>query len=665
MNLSEEPYASILAGSTRQDRLLVSVWRIALSFAAVIATSAVPVSGQQTAKKVAPTFVVDMSTLSDKATSSIARAIGKLQEKNAAPAGRIKVKEGDSWFGLINRHYGYFDSEWPKTAQTMAEVIAETNGLNVNEPLRPNQVLTLPALPTRPSGHARSNIAQIIKSREGGAKSARVSSVPTILDSNEKLPTTIVTSPSDNGPKSSAGTTLVLQLSPGEGQQLIETLQADGVADEVLSASYLGPGTEKTSAQFPKLLDRPGTAPTTFDGALSTLNLRSDKKLFIVDFMDETVTGGCSHGKKVSEVAKEFLSNAGAPELASNVEPIEVDFYRHKDQARDVLDRFIARNPKNVRPTLTSFETTILSENAEPNDPFRVPVLYLHALIDDLLAGGDAAAISSSFYVRFDGVKYLPLRYTPDSAVPLFNAVTDDDNFIEDQDSLSLVPLREFFDIHSKYGVVLVGGVTNKGEMIGMSSRDGKGVTIVGIADGWGTNGGCIQPTEAATSFATPQLASVAYIIASYRKIQNLPISALIIRRQMSLAAVITPTLVGKYLAPGVPEVKRVLTTAATVVVKSDGSIIENGLSAAAANWLDIDKGGLVPDRRGVGPGADLSGLQITSDKHAFVFDNQEATWKPINVVGLSIWVNEGGVPKQYTDLASFAAKYQAVITTN
>src|SRR6185437_15063397 len=178
-----------------------------------------------------------------------------------------------------------------------------------------------------------------------------------------------------------------------------------------------------------------------------------------VDFMEETVTGSCPHGKKVSEVAKEFLTSAGAPNLAANVEPIDVDFYGHIDEARKVLDRFVARNPANVRPTVASFAATILSEHADPNDPFRIPVLYLHALIDDLLAGGDAAAISSSFYVRFDGVKYLPLRYTTDSAVPLFNAVTDGDDFIEDADSQSLVPLREFFDIHSKYGVVLVGGL--------------------------------------------------------------------------------------------------------------------------------------------------------------------------------------------------------------
>jgi hypothetical protein len=651
------------AAAGKRKNIGAPVGLLRLSLAIAIANCSGVAAAQQGTPQVAPTFVVDMSTLSDKATASVARAIGKLEHKSASPSAKVRVKKGDSWFALVNKHYGYFDSKWPKTAAAMAEVIAASNGVEVSESLKPDQVLTLPALPTRPSDHAKPNIAQIIKSDEGGAQSARVSTVPSILESNEKLPTATLTTGTDNKPKSAAGTTLVLELSPGEDQQLVAMLQADGVASEVISLAYLGPGTQKASVQFPKILDRPGTTPTGFESSLSSLQLKSDKKLYIVDFMNEKVTGSCPHGMKVSEVAREFLTNVGAPDLAAKVTPIEVDFYGHKESAKEVLDRFIARNAANIRPILTSFETTILSEDADPNDPFRIPVLYLHALMDDLLATGDGAAISSSFYVRFDGVKYLPLRYTTDSAVPLFNAVTDGDDFIEDADSQSLVPLREFFDIHSKYGVVLVGGLTNRGEMVGMSSRDGTGVTTVGLADGWGTIGGCIQPTEAATSFATPHLASLAYVIASYRKTQNLPISALILRRQLALATVITPSLVGKYLEPGVPDLKRVLTTATTLVVKSDGTIGENGLGNAP-NWLDIDRGGLVPDRIGIGPGSSIKGLQITTDKRTFVFSDQESAWKPAKIVGVSLWINEGAGPKQYADVASFAAKYQAVIVT-
>jgi hypothetical protein len=618
---------------------------------------------QKPAPTLAPTLVVDLSSLSDKARAALGKAIGNIEKNNSPELGTIRVKSGDSWYGLINRHYGFYDSVWPETAKSYAAMVAEQNNVDINAPLKPGQTLALPALPTRPSTHAKSNITQIMRTDRGGLSTARSERTSAILNA-DVLPAMNITAPNSTGSKSTDGRTLVVQLAPGEAKELMKMLAADGVDDEIRSASYLGPRDDKTVIEFPHAITHAGALGTNFDPLLpdvSILNLKSKKKLYIVDFMDETVSTPCAHGKKVKEVAMEVLNKSGASALTQNIVPVEVDFYRHKDAAKQILDNYISKNPKNIQPTLIGFENTILSENVNPNDPFRVPVFYLLALVDDIISQNDVGVISSSFYLRFDGIKYLPLKYTPASTTPLFNAVTDADDFIEDDSSQNLVPIREFYDIRSEYGVVLVGAIGRSGETIGMSSRDGTGVTMVGIGDGWGDQTGCPDPADGATSFATPYLATLSFILQAFRETKQLPSSAIDVRRRLSLAVVVAPTLVGRYLSPGSPDITRVLTVASTVVVKKDGSIVEGGLGNAA-NWIETDNGSAVPDRTGIGPGLALRGFQISRDNTSFVFTNQGLGWKKVKVAGMSIWVVEGGVPTQYTDVGTFGQKYQAVL---
>jgi hypothetical protein len=458
------------------------------------------------------TVLIDLSALGDESTAAVMKALLQLKLKHPEDWKSILIEQGDSVYGIINKRYACYDSDYPKTVETIASALRQQNDLTSNS-IVAGKSLKMPSLPVRPNWGATGDWMQINSTvsrgtamigttrlhqamettslgglADGQARTAGIRgySFPaetkdTDLQRVQVAQNEVTASP----PVHSTDAALaIVELQSTEEREAVSEAIKNASPDaqaELVASVYFGPHEETFPLHFPDRTASLNTVALPNAQPQSHQTFAPNAKYWVLDFFAQAPHEKCAHGTKVHEVAMQTLEMIGADTLKSNIMDYEIDFYSHSTEGVKLIQQYA---DSEFSPAIAKhMQKDAVSLTSKRHGVKEVPLLYLQAVYWKLLNDADTAVISSSFYISVDGFKYLPSGYETDNRVPLFTAVTDDNNTTVEA-VMNLEPIREFYDKSARYGVALVGAFGTDDTQIGMYSKKGDGVTVIGRGNG-------------------------------------------------------------------------------------------------------------------------------------------------------------------------------------
>jgi hypothetical protein len=381
-------------------------------------------------------------------------------------------------------------------------------------------------------------------------------------------------------------------------------------------------------------------------------------KLYILDFFDDTgePPGQCSHGRKVLEVVRQTLDAANADQLYSNVVSVELDYFRHQASQDHYLTDYIVKQKPNIQPTLAQIHDVLRHRDLSTVGAFETPLLYLQAIYDAALSDPSASVVTSSFYTESAGFSLLPPRFNASNTLITLSAVDDNPGYIE---TFPLEPIHSLYSARHDDGVLLVGGLA-AGVPFGMTSSQGDGVSLLGKGDGWGNGSTCIQPSDKGTSFAAPQIATVAYLTRALWKAQNTNLNPLQLRDRLLRSTPVSWTTPPGYSAPGTPDTMWATTGKYGTLVYSSGmSAAISALSGSVTYSYLTSPGQFQMPIQATNGG--VSGIQH-SGSDFLIFDNTQQRWIKVNLQGLQLNITlTNGQSLSILTINNFMAQLNAI----
>jgi len=580
---------------------------------------------------------------------------------------RQKISRGDTVFGLIGHKYqlDVTDKSDRREAYAVYQSIAQANRLDEKGLILEGQELAFPPLPAKrlahvPEGLTGSNDppdkpraaetpAQVINLKDGEVYVTDLNVCPLAHAAD-------VCRRPDGKPliQSSSESSSSTWLLSGDEDQLAA---AAGVLQSEERAYYLGPTVESI------LLELPGTSglgaavtnpvpllppPLTPSQSIASLNPTANDELYLLDFYGSDTA--CAHGNKVQDVAQQVLQDIGAPQFASQINPVELSFYPFNPNALDRLDRFIRKYRQEVRVSLEGYRKFLAKQYNHNTNKHIVPILYLVALYDELIERNPNAIVSSSFFTTADPFKVFPNSLKPGSDALLLSAALNTPGDVEDT---PYEPQKTFWQLRHDYGVVLVGATDANGKAFGMSSSKGAGLSC--LARGSGYKGRCVTEGEFGASFATPAIASMLLVARSYWRLNNERISGVAAKRRLLLAS--RPYLQFKQSAAmGSPQFDRLLLKGGAYAFSKGQSAVALPLLRGSVTYQSADgEDNMRRFKRG-----EITGIYFHSDSDFLFFDATQR-WVPAKVVSISLSFQQNGafVPfdrAAYPDLEALVA---------
>jgi hypothetical protein len=604
-----------------------------------------------------PTLIIDPEALDDASRAAVVRALARIQVSQQERLATTKLRPGSNLYELVNEKYRYYDSKSPMTATAIAEAIKDLNGLKSIELVPANEDLVLPTLPVRPyKRNAQPSQNVQLVDLAATAVPSRVALAPIYsLSATMKSPP-IPTAASDL-PDAAAW---AINLTSNQLEIFTASLPAALKGRGAKTYSYLGPKHDDfvmlsipAGKQIPSAgaaSDESLTPPSPF----ADLTGGDVGKYYVVDYFQ----GDCPHGKKVLDVARLTVAQYAGGRLTENVLPIEVDFYADQANARQLISRYIGSFPSpNVRRQLQMLLDSIRTRRPD-GASIRVPVLYLQAIYASLIELPDTSIVSSSFYVTFDGTAFLPSEYVRESPVLLLSAVLDDPGYVEDANVTE--PIRTYWDRRRDYGLVLVGAEVAAGTPLGMTSRDGDGVTTLGRAHGWETPTSCIKQSDAGTSYATPSIGARLFLARGLWNSAGVKVSSMEAKVRLLLAGQLLPDYVGQYASAGRPALDRLARLRGSYAITTTAAVAE---IAAVQGFIDVKAATSTGvERFFLGRGlARFAGLHLGSSG-AFIFREALMRWEKVEVAGLSLQGIRDGQPFKLTSTADFIQQFTTLV---
>ncbi|WNG19326.1 hypothetical protein [Cystobacter fuscus] len=563
---------------------------------------------------------------------------------------RQKVSRGDTVYELIDRKYqlDVTDKSDRQEARAVYKSIAEANQLDDKGFILEGQELSLPPLPAKRLVHSPKGLttssdpsdkpnsveipAQVINLKDGEVYVTDLNVCPLAHASD-------VCRRPDGKPliQSYSGSSPSTWLLSGDEDQLTA---AAGVLQSEERAYYLGPTVESILLELPGT-SGPGAAvstpvsplppPLTPNQTIVSLNPMAHDELYLLDFYGNDTA--CAHGNKVHDVAQQVLQDIGAPQFASQINPVELAFYPFNPDALDRLDRFIRKYRQEVRVSLEGYRNLLVKQYRHNTNKHIVPILYLVALYDELLERNPSAIISSSFFTTADPFKVFPNSFKPGGGALLFSAALNTPGDVEDT---PYEPQKTFWQLRHDYGVVLVGGTDTNGKAFGMSSSKGAGLSC--LARGAGYRGRCVTEDERGASFATPAVASMLLVARSFWRLNNEPVSGVAAKRRLLLAS--RPYLQFKQSAAmGSPQPDKLFLKGGSYAFsKGQSAVVLPLLRGSVTYQLADGEDNMRRFKRG-----EISGIDFQSDSDFLFFDDIQR-WVPAKIVSLNLSFQQNGV---------------------
>lgn len=593
------------------------------------------------------------------------RALAELQEliARAVPEEdwpRTIIQSGDSFLGLSQRLYRYPDGTHPLSAQKIAELIAEANSLETTSVILPGQTIVVPPLPVRPYERgARPDRSQLLDLMRGEVALAHPMEAAPPVPEPAPAPAPVA---------------LALQApilrSASSWRIDGPTAAVRGMADALDSSTppdapvpyFIVP--KETTLQVSRLNDERTSGPQTVARwpaipELVSASLTSTRSLVLLDYYDAIFPDeSCPHGRRVIEAASHAFSSIGAPTLVARLRPQEIDFYRHKDKLKPLVEEYVdSHAPGVARGPRSLLENALAKQDASPDE---VPAIYIMALYWKLVRDKNVAVVSTSVSMQAQDLHLLPPTFY--STPPLLLAALNSGPLLI-EDSLD-EPVLSFYIRRIDAPVILVGGLlANSIDTIGKLSKEGDDAACLGLGQGWGgLSGMCLQPDEPGTSFAAPSIAALLFAYSEYLRGQSLQVSPAELRRRLFLSVDFGQSVRGHHAAPGVPRPEILFRLSNSPLLLTRGGVERWD---RAGGFVTLDEGGIgsAPVTLGLQEYA-ARGLDVQDDGRCALFVPAARRWTFHKIASLALILQRGD-STETIDLATFRARgYQRLVLT-
>jgi hypothetical protein len=543
----------------------------------------------------------------------------------------------------MQRLYGLKD---PGLIQFLAERVAERNHRSGNFPLHAGETLLVPTLPVIPTAEADKSLFQV-------------------LDQNA----TTVGVANATGQTVQPATPDVLQHVGGwmvvssHAANRIGPATSFFVATEDKKAVYTGPTFETTNLILADGSESCALSSTrNSPRAIGTPNtpFATSDKLYVLDFFDPATAGPCPHGKKVLDVIQQVLSERGMGNLfSSNVIPIELDFFRHKNQLRNYVDEYISLQDSTVQPALRAFVAKLEQRDVTTVKPFETPIIYVQAVYSHILHDAAASVVTSEFWGETSQFSLLPPPpiFTATSRPILLTAALDQPFDIE---TFPLEPLRSFYEGRHDLPLMVIGGLKRDGTQFGMTSTKGDGLSCLGYGDGWGDGTSCIRPSENGTSFGTPSVATMLFLARALWFSSGAPSGSASMRDRLVHSVQLASGVPMISVAPGVPNLDWLGTGKSSVLIDSGNKAV--GIASLTGTLTFRYPDGSSVTRQFGTADHQVSGLQKAGTA-TYVFDNTDRRWEKVNVTALSVNLAfVDGTAQSISTVQSFLTLYKGAL---
>jgi hypothetical protein len=312
---------------------------------------------------------------------------------------------------------------------------------------------------------------------------------------------------------------------------------------------------------------------------LSKLTLNDFRNYFIFDEFNDS----CSHGNKVLDVIKQVLHKYNLEYAFKKVIIRKINYFNNIEEGDSLYRTYCVSYRYGDIRAVVDQET--LEKNAGSNE--YSPSNYLNAIYT--LAVDEKPDVISSSFVSEGEDAYARNSFSGDNkATNYFTAALND---AIDLDSINsnlrsglrprissyLEPLYTYQLSLENEGTIVVGNQIDSSRYLGMFSRTGTKVTVLGKGASWGLVGctNCIDSLkDVGTSFATPEVATKMFIAKAFWRRMDQNIVALEARNRLILATNLQPSLVGKFASAGSVDLQKLLEFKKGFLVRNDGSIV-------------------------------------------------------------------------------------------
>src|SRR5579863_156628 len=383
---------------------------------------------------------------------------------------------------------------------------------------------------------------------------------------------------------------------------------------------------------------------------------------YLLDYFTPHGDESCAHGRKVLDVVRWTLKSLGidvdTSALASSVMHWDLDFAHEPDTAAERMKKYSAKYSADNQATILDRIKAVVESKVDstdlPYDAFYLRTLYSLAMTDTL-----AGVISMSFAAEPRSEKVFPESYGASSRVVVINAAMDAERNI---DSTKVDPFREMLLYGRATGAIIVGGALGDTGWVGMYSKSGLGITVVGQAAGY--SGDCISPEDKGTSFAAPEIGTLAFLAMAHLRGSADRVAASEMRHRIELSSRIRSRYVNHVASAGLPQLALLVRGPGAHAIRHDGRIddvvIDESQSSITLKYPDGRKlplriAGAYSFYRG-----DVPAFYIVGNL-AYYYDQSMGMWTSKTYSDLQIGVDQNGTVARW-NATQFAQRYAGLV---
>lgn len=501
-----------------------------------------------------------------------------------------KVKEAENLSTIVNRLYGYYDSEYGNTSGRIVGYVTRSNNLLDKDMIKVGQELKVPNVPTRAylsSDRWKDDVGQYLD-LEGNKKMA--------FSYSDYLQTGEIQELSSDV-RSSSFTAIDLPL-----ESASSFLRDYSYSFLKANLAFVEPPIEVCPIESDELPSDQNEYPRIEKITPQTLQeiakIKPEKvdSFFVFDSFKYKQNGeSCTHGERVMAIIYELLDQFGIPVLKSKVKKVPIDFFESKKTAMAIIKTYLTEKGKNleikeqVERRLQYYGAISKGnclENCAPSD-------FLNILLDYYMEK-KPEVISMSFYMK----PLAPIlnfqttsRMNTNLVCAALNLRSSIEETLDDPENTlagrKYEPLFTVKTILPETGGLIVGAENTLGTYSCLFSSDGTNVTAIGKGR-WQEDFVC-NPRDYGSSYAAPEVATKLFIAKAYWKSLELDVNAFEARTRLLFASTLDSSFVGKFSSGGKIDINKLLIAQGGFLVRNDSVIHINAAIPTAKGKIIVE----------------------------------------------------------------------------
>jgi hypothetical protein len=507
-------------------------------------------------------LAIDYSDLSDQEMALVNNFLIELQSKG--DYFHHTVVKNENVYSIIRNYIRYSDGASPASVVRIAGAVARASGIKNLNRISSGQELQIPPLPVRPFREG----ASIDHFQQFNLETKKLAVCTIEGCESEGIINALVDEQRQKLADTRSLSISIGDVYPSASTEIDQLLQKLGSKAVLIPTGYVEIGLLGDDNQRDPVVVNSHAPPTT---------ILKPASLYIMDKFSDT---SCAHGDLVEDVVRDTLTRLGAwDDLKNNIHKLELDFWKDSQKGLAIIRKFIDSNfvefwaKGQFKSDLRDIENKVKN-----NDQTGIPALYLRALLADVEADRDTPILSASFWVKDSGVRILPNDHRFFDRTFIFAATP---NNAEEIESTRLPEPQESVYTNRSPTLALVTAYDPSSVITSMFSHDGSGVEFIALGSITGKYGDCENIIAKGSSYATPQIAALAYKLAN-----DSPQNSII--RRILLSSDIKEEFINKVQAPGPPRLDLASLGSGVYGLGRDGEIVRLG-SSSGRHTLKIE----------------------------------------------------------------------------